>query len=248
MDQVSILGIRIDNLDEIVIARKLELLLSENSFHQIATVNPEFILESQKNQKFNSILNGCSMNVADGFGIHCAILKQGKKIKSRLAGADLMHIILTIAERERISVFLAARKDGLSSWRDTRKAMLRHYPDLKIKGMNIDRGAKICPIKAGEKTVLFCNFGAPHQEIFIDSQKNAMIGLGIGVGGSFDYLTGKVSRAPQFLRRIGLEWVWRAVQPQPWKYKRERLRRIWNSVVIFPIRIIVNKKNYVENN
>jgi N-acetylglucosaminyldiphosphoundecaprenol N-acetyl-beta-D-mannosaminyltransferase len=80
-----------------------------------------------------------------------------------------------------------------------------------------------------------CNFGAPWQEFFIRSQKNDIIKIGIGVGGTFDFWTGKVKRAPIFLRKIGLEWMWRLIQ-QP-----KRMRRIFRAVIIFPIRVIFNK-------
>ena len=239
MKQVSILGVQIDNLDEAIIEEKLELMLSGNTFSQIATVNPEFILEAQRNQIFGKILSDCALNIADGFGISLALLRQGRKIKTRLAGADLMHKILALAEKKGVAIFLVARRDGLSSWRETRKAILKQYPNLLIKGANINRKDKNYYISSDKKTVLLCNFGAPHQEIFIHSQKDGIIGLGMGVGGSFDYLTGKVRRAPTYFRYAGLEWVWRAVQPQPWKFKKARLKRIWKSVIVFPIKIIL---------
>jgi N-acetylglucosaminyldiphosphoundecaprenol N-acetyl-beta-D-mannosaminyltransferase len=86
--------------------------------------------------------------------------------------------------------------------------------------------------------IILVNFGAPEQEQFIYSlkgQENAKIKLAIGVGGSFDFLTGKVKRAPAWMRSIGLEWLFRLIQqPNRWK-------RIWNAVVIFPIKVLFSK-------
>jgi N-acetylglucosaminyldiphosphoundecaprenol N-acetyl-beta-D-mannosaminyltransferase len=83
--------------------------------------------------------------------------------------------------------------------------------------------------------ILFCNFGAPHQEKFLNSLKSAKIRLAMGVGGSFDYVTGKLQRAPRAMRIFGLEWLWRLIlQPKRW-------RRIWNAVIVFPIKIILFK-------
>jgi len=88
--------------------------------------------------------------------------------------------------------------------------------------------------------IVFANFGAPYQEKFLNSlksAKNSKMRLVMGVGGSFDYLTGKIRRAPVFTRKIGLEWLWRLIQ-QP-----RRIKRIWNAVIIFPIKIIFQKRN-----
>lgn len=238
----EILGIKIDNLTKIEIQQKVESFLMEDNFHQIATINPEFILAAQENSEFRNILNSCDLNIADGFGIKLAFWRYGKNLKYRLAGIDLMLKILQFANVKKLSVFLAANKNGLSSWEETRDAILKTYPNLEITGENIDTKKSYkffgCA-KSGEARqvssceILFCNFGTPYQEIFLRSQKGGKIRLAMGVGGSFDYLTGKTLRAPKFLRQMGLEWLWRLVlQPKRWK-------RIWNAVIIFPLKIIL---------
>jgi N-acetylglucosaminyldiphosphoundecaprenol N-acetyl-beta-D-mannosaminyltransferase len=289
----KILGVKIDNLTKVEIRQKMESFLTEDRFHQIATINPEFILETRKNPEFKNILNTCDLNVADGFGIKLAFRRYGKILRYRIAGIDLMLEILKIANDKKLSVFLAANKNGLSSWEKTRDAILKIYPGLKIYGSNINCHSD--PPDGGEESnldiksrslhgvytratsgrddkidcdIVFCNFGAPYQEIFLKSLKNNLplrhieekpdlslengnlskkhdlqhqgrggrIRLTMGVGGSFDYLTGRIPRAPQFLRQIGLEWLWRLIlQPQRW-------RRILNAVIIFPLKVISNKE------
>jgi len=247
----EILGISIDNLTKIEIQQKVESFLTEDKFHQIATINPEFILAAQENMEFKNILNSCDLNIADGFGIKLAFWRYGKILKYRMAGIDLMREILQLANAKKLSVFLAANKNGLSSWEETRDAILRIYPNLEIYGSNINCHSERSDSEAEESNlntesrsldyarddtnicdIIFCNFGAPYQEIFLRSQKGGKIRLAMGVGGSFDYLTGKTPRAPQFLRQMGLEWLWRLLmQPKRWK-------RIWNATIIFPIKVI----------
>jgi N-acetylglucosaminyldiphosphoundecaprenol N-acetyl-beta-D-mannosaminyltransferase len=153
-----------------------------------------------------------------------------------MAGADLIWKIIRLANRNKLTIFLAANKNGLSSWEETRDAIGYLYPDLVIDGENIDPKDKNYHILNPNNDILFCNFGAPSQEIFIKSQKNDSIRLAMGVGGSFDFLTKKVRRAPYFWRFLGLEWLWRLIlQPKRW-------RRIWRAVVIFPIKIILSKQ------
>ncbi len=236
---MKILGVRIDNLEKREILEKIEYFLGEDKFHQIATINPEFILEAQNNLKFKNILNGCALNIADGFGIKCAFWRFGKHLKTRMAGADLLQEILKIAEQKKLKIFLAINKNGLSKFEEVKKTILDIYPSLQIEGVDLDENTDFHSLFTGRR-FLFCNFGAPYQEIFLDSQKNAKIRLAMGVGGSFDFLTGKSRRAPVFMRIIGLEWLWRLFQPQPWEHKKKRLKRIWKAVAVFPIKVIFN--------
>jgi N-acetylglucosaminyldiphosphoundecaprenol N-acetyl-beta-D-mannosaminyltransferase len=246
----KILDVRIDNLSQKEILEKIEGFLGEEEFHQIATVNPEFILEAQKNLGFKNILNECALNVADGFGVRCAFWRFGQHLKSRMAGADLLHEILKIAERKKLKIFLVVNKDGLSSFEEIKKAILKLCPGLQVEGENLEKNTAHCltAIRQGllstDYCLLFCNFGAPMQEIFLNSQKDAKIRLAMGVGGSFDFLTGKIKRAPVFMRIIGLEWLWRIFQPQKWEYKKKRLIRVWKAVIIFLIKIIFNQNGF----
>ena len=244
---MELLGVRVDNFSKKEILQEVESFLAEEKFHQIATVNPEFILEAQKDEGFRDVLNDCEMNVTDGIGIWFAYLRFGEILKSRMAGADLVEEILKMAERNNHTIFLAVGKDSLSSWEETRAAILEKYPKLEISGMDLEKE----PItdyqllvtsykQIADYEIIFCSFGAPHQEKFLHSlksQKNSRIRLAMGVGGSFDFLTGKRKRAPKIMRKIGLEWLWRFAQ-EP-KY---RAKRIFNAVIIFPIKIIINQK------
>jgi N-acetylglucosaminyldiphosphoundecaprenol N-acetyl-beta-D-mannosaminyltransferase len=235
----KILGVRVDNLSRKEILDKIESFLDEEKFHQIATVNPEFILEAQDNPEFKNILNNCALNVADGFGVRCAFWRFGKNLKSRLTGSDLIFNILEVADKKKLGVFLAINKSGLSKFQEIKKAILKKYPDLEIEGEDLEKDALGGLLKNTACSILFCNFGAPCQEFFINSQKDAKIRLAMGVGGSFDFLTKKIRRAPIFMRYIGLEWLWRIFQPQPWEFKKKRLKRIWKAVVVFPIKVIL---------
>jgi N-acetylglucosaminyldiphosphoundecaprenol N-acetyl-beta-D-mannosaminyltransferase len=239
--EYKILDVRVDNLSQKEILEKIEGFLSEEKFHQIATVNPEFVLEAQKNLEFKDILNSCALNVADGFGIKLAFWRYGWNLKARIAGADLLLEIFKIAQQKKLKIFLAINRNGLSSFEEIKMAILKIYPNLQIEGMDLDKNTVHCSLFTGP-CLLFCNFGAPRQEIFLNSQKDAKIRLAMGVGGSFDFLTKKVRRAPIFMRYLGLEWLWRVFQAQSWEYKKKRLKRIWKAVVVFPVKLLLCKE------
>lgn len=266
---MHILNIRVDNLSKKEILEKVGFFLSDNKFHQIATINPEFILEAQKNGEFRNILNNCDLNVADGVGLKFAFWRNGEKLKERIAGADLMLDILKIANDRGLGVFLVANKNGLSTWEETRGGILKIYPNLKIDGIDIEKNDKGFMFHVSCFRVVFCNFGAPFQEIFLNRQKNATpphlykefsnnnslcynkngntsdnqffqhqrcggkIGVAMGVGGAFDFITGKIHRAPVFVRKLGLEWFWRLIlQPR-------RIKRIFNAIIVFPLKVVL---------
>ena len=220
---MKLLGVRIDNLAKKEILEKIEFFLSEDAFHQLATVNPEFILAAQQDEAFKGLLNQCSLSVADGIGLKYAFLRFGKILKTRFAGVDLLGEILKIADERKFSVFLAISKDGLSSYDEIKAVLEKKYPSLKIGGSDIKLSHQSSVISHQKREeddrlpiadydILFCNFGSPQQERFIYSQKGAKIRLAMGVGGSFDFLTGKITRAPLWMRKVGLEWLWRFMQ------------------------------------
>jgi len=200
---------------------------------QIATINPEFILAAQKDEEFKNVLNSCDLNIADGVGIKFAFWWLKSRLKFRMAGIDLMREIIKMADEKKLKIFLAANSGGLSSWEETKDAILKKYPNLEISGENIDIHNTLYIIP--DTDILFCNFGAPYQEKFLNSQKNGKIKLAVGVGGSFDYLTGKLKRAPKWMQFFGVEWFWRLI------LQTKRIKRILNAVIVFPIKIIFQK-------
>ncbi len=229
---MKILGVPIETLSRQEILARVSMFLDESKFHQIVTVNPEFLLEAEKNQGFRQVLLEADLRIADGFGIVLAGWLQGECVH-RFPGTDLMEEILHVAEQKKLSVFLAVNKNGLSSFEETRVAILKKYPELCIDGNEYDLRINNPSILNSQFSIFFCNFGAPAQEFFLANLKNnsGNARLAMGVGGSFDYLTGKQKRAPKWLGSIGLEWFWRLLS-QP-----RRFPRIWKASVVFPFRV-----------
>ncbi|MDH4330879.1 MAG: WecB/TagA/CpsF family glycosyltransferase [Candidatus Moranbacteria bacterium] len=240
MNAIEVLGVKVNNMPKKDILDQARCFLCGKEMKRIVTVNPEFVLEAQENQDFLEAINKADLNVADGIGINLALWKAGKIPQSRMTGADLIWDVLEIADRKKLRVFLVANRAGMSNWRDVRNEIRKKYPFLKIDGMNLGVRSRFSSIRNNRKLlsshVLFCNFGAPHQELFINSLNDeSNIRLAMGVGGSFDFISGKIRRAPKWMRFVGLEWLWRLfVQPR-------RIKRILKAVIVFPIKIILNK-------
>jgi len=219
--------------DRSSVKRHLEEFLCSGYSHQIATVNPEFLLEARKNPLFFAILKECELLVPDGVGMHLWFWLQGKCMQQRIPGADLIEDIFDVASKMRLTVFLAVKKGGLSSFHEVKNVISKRYPNLNVFGADIDISSDFdvynVPLSLSQAAIVLCNFGAPEQEIFIFRIKGGTMRIGIGVGGSFDYLTGKIPRAPKFMRSCGIEWMWRLyIQPSRW-------RRIGRVVLWFPL-------------
>ncbi len=243
MKSEKILGVKIDNLSKKEIKEKINFYLfnQKNKTHQIATINPEFILLAQKNKVFKEVLNKSSLKVTDGFGIKVAFWLKRKKNKTRWTGVDLLNYILFLSNKNNLKIFLLTNKKGLSLWKETAQAIEKKYPYLLIRGYDYEIKLDNTTIKNiqdkvknSQADILFCNWGAPQQEIILSYLVNANISLKLvmGVGGSFDFLTQKLKRAPLWMRKIGLEWLYRFYQ-QPWRWKR-----IFNATIVFLWKVI----------
>lgn len=236
-----ILGVRIDNLERSEILQRVRGFLSEPKYHRIATVNPEFLIEGVRNRDFRGTLNRVDLAVADGKGIDWAFSMHDQKLLCRFPGADLAEEILKIAAEKNISVFLAVNALGKSTFAEVKAEVQRRYPALSVEGADlvpdsIDPAALLALLRKGSSSIMLCNFGAPEQESFLETLRDHVelpLRLAMGVGGTFDYWTGKARRAPRLMRHYGIEWLWRLL------WQPSRAPRIFRAVVLFPIHIVL---------
>lgn len=228
-DTHTIFGIPLDSLHRTHIEERIRTALVGSDFRRIATVNPEFLVRAHRDGRFGKNLLAADWRIPDGVGVVLDGLLSSRTI-SRYPGADLLSFILSESERGELTVFLIMRNDGLSTLSQTVKSIRERHPRLHVDGAAYDPASVIMPDEAREAAVVFCNFGAPEQEYLIESLREnpGNVRLAMGIGGSLDFVTGRMRRAPVFMRRLGLEWLFRlAVQPK-------RLTRILTATVLFP--------------
>lgn len=237
----KILDIKIDRVSRNDVLAKIQAYLMVDSLHQIATVNPEFIMAARRDSKFKEILNQTDLNIPDGFGLQCAAFYLGKKIGDRITGVDLTWEICKIASEHNYSIYFLGAADGVA--KKTADNIEAKYPNLKIAGIssaNPDDLNIIDNINKSNADILLVAYGAPKQEKFIFESKNQLqVKLAMGVGGTFDYIANIVPYAPSWMRKIGLEWLYRLfTQPKRWK-------RIFTATIIFPL--VVIKSRFIKN-
>ncbi len=250
---IKILGVKIDKLTTKEVLEKIEEFLLSDKQYQIVTLNSEMILGAQKDEEYFYILNNADLSVVDGSGLKFAGLAIGNNLE-RTPGADLTKKILRIAQNKKLKVVVLNWSGGLSGKENIEKVLAKKYPELKFVVENIEKDftdftktENFARLRKFEPDILFVTLGAPYQEKFIYHNLNKIPSakLALGVGGSFDFISGKIKRAPLIFRKLGIEWLWRLIM-QPWRWKR-----IYNAVIIFPCKFIkwrfINRFFYRKN-
>lgn len=228
---INILGINLLNCEKQEILDKIKDFLTEKKQYQITTPNPEFVLEAHRDEEFFYILNNADLSIPDGFGLKLASWLMGDNIRI-IHGADLVKDIFDIAEKDGKKIAVINWSGGLSSAEEIKTALQKKWPKADVLVEDIERGDGNIDwqkINSFSPDIVFSSLGYPYQEKFIyHNLKNIPSAkIGMGVGGSFDFLTGKRKRAPKIMRIMSLEWLWRVIiQPSRW-------RRIYNAVFVF---------------
>lgn len=237
MDHIKALSITIHNLSLIEAKNLVKEYLATPKFHQIVTVNPDLIMMARRDREFFLTLNKADLSTIDGVGIYLPSLLQGKIPHGRISGSDFIEHVLSLSEHANLPVFLLVNDSGLSTFQETRSAIEKKFPRLKIFGANVSMQSpdslNASLEKASKYPVVLSNFGGRLQEISLARLKHipgSCVRLAMGTGGAFDFMTGKQKRAPFFIRKFGFEWLWRLIL-QP----RRRLKRTWNYVVIYSL-------------
>ncbi len=200
--KIDIFGVKIDNLtmDEALERIKGFVVLPYS----------EFIVRAQKDEEFRNILNSADFCLCEGKGLWLMTRFLKKPIKEPISGVDLIHNL-------RGRIFLLGGKEGVAK-------KVKEKLNTKVVGTehgHQDLKKVIKKINKAKPEILLVGLGSPKQEkwIYENLAKMPSLRLAIGVGGAFDFISGRVKRAPKFLQKIGLEWLWRLIL-QPWRIKR----------------------------
>ncbi len=225
IDTVEILGVRVhritmdETLDEIV------RFLESGGEHYVVTVNPEFVMTARRNREFRRVLNAADLSLPDGIGLVLASRLLGAPIPERVAGSDLVPRLAGIAAERGWSIFLLGAAPGVAE--RAAKVLESRFPGIAIAGTfagspRPEHDGEIVPlIRKAKPDILLVAYGAPAQEMWIDRNRERVhVPLSMGVGGVFDFLAGEKKRAPRWIRRIGMEWLFRLAQ-EPWRWRRQ---------------------------
>ncbi|NTU77871.1 MAG: WecB/TagA/CpsF family glycosyltransferase [Chloroflexales bacterium] len=235
--RVSILGVDVDDVTEDEAVVFAEAMIRAGRPHQICTVNPEFVMEARRSPAFAAALAAANLCTPDGYGLLLAARYLGSPLRGRVTGVDLTRRLAALAAARGYRLFLLGAAPGVAE--EAAAALRARHPDLTIAGCFAGSpDLRHEPflrqlIGAARPDILLVAYGHPRQDLWIaHNQPHLRVPLAIGVGGVFDYLSGRVPLAPAWMRRIGLEWLYRlARQPRRW-------RRIIDAVPRFTLEVI----------
>ncbi|HEY6331605.1 MAG TPA: WecB/TagA/CpsF family glycosyltransferase [Blastocatellia bacterium] len=233
-DRVIVTGVGVDDLtvDETLAA--IRAMTEEPGFHYLAAVNAAKMVAAGKDPSLKQILDSADIVAADGMSIVWASRILGRPLRERVTGIDMLARLLELAESAGLSVFfLGAKQEAIAAAVREYRAT---YPRLQVAGYRNgyfgERESKAIAeeIKQTGAELLFVGMGSPAQERWI-AQYGAESGVrfAMGVGGSFDHVTGAVPRAPLWMQRAGMEWLHRLMR-EP--------RRMWRRYLIGNTRFI----------
>lgn len=235
--KINILGVEVDDISlKFALETIIKMASGEKRGKYVVTVNSEFVMLARRKAEFCRILNSADLALADGVGVVWAKLIFGGKEHDRITGVDLVEKLCEISAKGTIIVgFLGGFGDVAKI---VAKRQILKNPGLKVAfagpgdpTMGYDLRLKRQLTARGGVDILFVAYGMGQQEFWIDRIKNRLpVGVFIGVGGAFDYISMVKKRAPEAVQRSGFEWLWRLLLEPT---------RIWRMSVLPVFAILV---------
>lgn len=224
----EIAGVRIDNVSEAEAVARIDRFIEEGGPHYMVVVNAAKVAAANREESLRSVIEEADLVTADGMSVVWASRLLGRPLKERVTGIDLFDRLVEHAARRDLSVyFLGAKDEAVARVVERFRAL---HPRLRVAGyrngyfsaQESDRIAE--QIRESGADLLFVAMGSPTQEYWISSSlRRTGVRFALGVGGSFDHLSGLARRAPAWMQSAGLEWFYRLLR-EP--------RRLWRRYLV----------------
>jgi N-acetylglucosaminyldiphosphoundecaprenol N-acetyl-beta-D-mannosaminyltransferase len=232
-DVVSILGISIRNM---TMSDALEWIVERaagDAPGQVCFVNADCANIAYRNQEYASVLDRAALVLADGIGMKLAGKLLGREIRQNVNGTDLFPRLCESLSGTGAGIFLLGARPGVAE--KVRDWIVEHCPATRVSGYRdgyfsaAEEPEVVAAIARSGAAVLLVAFGAPRQDLWLHRNLAATgVKVAMGVGGLFDFYSGRIPRAPQWMREVGAEWLFRFYQ-EP----RRMWRRYFVGNVVF---------------
>ena len=234
-NRTEFLGIPTDNL---TMQEAIDAVMQPTlAARQVSFVNVDCVNKACRNQEYREALVTSDLRLADGIGLRIAGKILGNEVRQNVNGTDMFPRLCARLEDQKESLFLLGGKpgiaDGVARW------VKEGFPELTIAGIRhgffeaSEEGAIVEEINRSGATILLVAFGAPKQELWIRKQlKELKVRSALGVGGLFDFYSGMMPRAPQWVRELGMEWAYRLAKEPGRMWKRYVLG---NGIFLFMV-------------
>lgn len=209
---LEVLGVKFHPVSMEEAVDRVEAFSREERFHLVVTLGTEMVMRAQEDPEFRDLVNGADLVVADGAGLLWAARRCGHEVPERVAGIDLVGRLAERLTRTGGSLYLLGAAPGVAQ--EAGRTLQERYPGLVLAGIQDGFFREDEPVlqavAASGATVLLAGLGSPRQEAWMRRHQERLgVGVGLGVGGSFDVLSGRKTRAPEWMIRLHLEWFYR---------------------------------------
>ena len=227
-NRLQILGVGVDRVTGDEALERIATFIAEGrehgTSHQVVTANAEIIYRASQNDDMKAIINQAHMVTADGSGVVWASKQLGEPLAERVTGIDLVNSICAASAHRGWKLYILGSAPGVAD--TAAQNICAKYPGCNIIGTHhgyFDAAEEqniLAELRELKPDVLFVALGAPKQEYWIaDHIAQLGIPVGMGIGGSMDVLSGNVKRAPEWMQKLSLEWLYRFLL-QPTRFKR----------------------------
>jgi N-acetylglucosaminyldiphosphoundecaprenol N-acetyl-beta-D-mannosaminyltransferase len=238
MRSCYVLGMRVDDVTFEECLHLIEKWVETGGPHLIATPNPEFAMLARGDSGFRRVLNGAALAIPDGVGLILAARLGGFRLREHVRGTDLVHRTASLCAAKGYRMFLLGAAPGVAE--EAAERLVMENPGLQIAGSYAglsgaahDTETSAAVARAGRVDVILVAYGARAQEEWLARNQAALgIPCGIGVGGVFNFLSGRSKRAPEWMRRLELEWLHRLVT-EPWRWRRQLALPVFAATVVW---------------
>jgi len=228
MVRSRLLGVDIDSLTSEEFLNRIDEFVRSGAPHQVAYLNADCLNQCWSNRTYRDALSTSELVYADGMGVVWASRLFGHPLPERLNANDLLPAFCVRAEEKEHRIFLLGGEDGIAE--KTARELKSQYPRLQIVGYHhgyfteVEEPEVIRTIQSSKPDILIVGMGAPKQELWIRKHlKNLGVPVAWGVGGLLDYTAKGLRRAPVWMRKVGMEWLWRlCLEP----------RRLWKRYLL----------------
>ena len=226
--RVNVTGIEVDNLSEEEAVAAVAQLVEAGGPHYLCVVNAAKAVAAGRDTRLRDVLGKAALVTADGMSVVWAARWLGRPLKGRVTGIDLFERLVAEAAARGWSVFFFGARE--ESVRGVTERFGREHQSLRVAGWRngyfdaAESPAVADQIRRSNADLLFVAMGSPAQEYWIaENLERTGVRFAMGVGGSFDHLSGRKPRAPLWMQRRGLEWLFRFLS-EP--------RRLWRRYLI----------------
>ena len=215
-NRVSVLGIPFDNMSMEEAVEAVYAMRLEEKNHRVVTPNAEIVYLARTEEKLREILRTSDFVAPDGIGVVYGAKLLKTPLKQKVAGIELGEHLLEKISLSGEGVFFLGAKPGIAQ--AAADKLSAKYPGLNVVGTQDgyfqDVDAVIKQVNQSGAVVLFVCLGAPKQEYFMAEHQDKFTSVRImmGLGGSLDGYAGTVKRAPKWMIRLGLEWLYRLLK------------------------------------